>query len=279
MDKWQTFGHNGAKSILEGQLKTNMFAHAYLFSGPQGIGKKTLAFEFAKKVLVTEKPESHPDFHILDAGSEEIKMEQVLDFIPKLSFKPFLGGKKVAIINNAENLNQQSSNALLKTLEEPSSSIIIILIAGSGRLLPTIVSRCQVLNFSNFSPEQLKEFSESSKISVSDEVIGLSFGSIARLKQLAEDKDFLQSQKELLEKYQAIAKMPIAEKLLAITEYSDLENNQLENGLLTWLNWQTQDLANEPKNYTKVSALTESITGLKMNKNKKLVLQSLFLKI
>jgi hypothetical protein len=158
-------------------------------------------------------------------------------------------------------------------------STIIILIAGYGRLLPTIVSRCQVRNFSNFSENQLNEFSKRDKIISSDEIISLSFGSISRLKKLAEDKEFLQDQKSLLEKYREIGEMPIAEKLLTISQYSDLENNQLENNLLTWLNWQTGDLAKQPKNYAKVAALSQSIADIKMNKNKKLLLQNLFLKI
>ena len=72
-------------------------------------------------------------------------MEPALEFISRLSLKPFIGKYKVAIINNAENLNQQSGNALLKTLEEASESTIIILVAGYGKLLTTIISRCQVL--------------------------------------------------------------------------------------------------------------------------------------
>src|SRR5260221_2148399 len=81
----------------------------------------------------------------------EITVEPILDFIGKLRFKPFMGSKIIAIINNAKNLNLQSGNALLKTLEEPSPSSIIILVSSSGSVLPTVVSRCQVLNFSAFS--------------------------------------------------------------------------------------------------------------------------------
>ena len=278
MQQWQTYGHKAVKNILNRQLQSGQLAHAYLFQGPEGIGKKTLASELAKKVLGTEKLENHPDFQILEIEGE-ISIESARDFVAKLAFKPFLGAKKVAIINNAENLNQQSSNALLKTLEEPNTGTVIILIAGSGRPLPTIVSRCQVFNFSSFTQTQLREFSEQGKIFVDDEIISLSFGSISRLLRLSENKEFLQNEQELMEKYSQIAQMPIAEKILTISQYSEMENNELEKSLLSWLNWQSADLAQQPKNFVKLAALSQSILDIKMNKNKKLLLQSLFLKI
>ena len=148
--EWQTFGHNEIKNLLNKQISSGIFPHAYLFTGPEAVGKKNLALEFAKVVLKADKLENHPDFQILDSEGE-IKIEQILEFIGKIGYKPFLGEKKVAIINNAQNLNTQSSSALLKTLEEPSESSVIILIAGSGNILSTISSRCQVLNFSIFS--------------------------------------------------------------------------------------------------------------------------------
>src|SRR6185295_6471933 len=109
---WETFGHKQIKNILDRQISSGVMPHAYLFLGAQDLGKRTLALEFAKKVLNTEKLENHPDFQILDVQGE-IVVEQALDFMSKMSFKAFFGTKKVAIINNAENLNVQSSNALL----------------------------------------------------------------------------------------------------------------------------------------------------------------------
>src|SRR6185369_16832179 len=150
---WVSFGHEKVKSILEKQLAQGRFPHAYLFGGPEGLGKKQLALKFAQKILQTEKVLSHPDFQILDLEGE-IGMESVLDFISGLSFKPFAGSHKVAVVNNAQNLNTQSSNALLKTLEEPAGGTIIILISSTTQLLATIVSRCQVFSFYGFSEKK-----------------------------------------------------------------------------------------------------------------------------
>jgi DNA polymerase-3 subunit delta' len=276
---WQTFGHQNVKSILNKQLESKKFSHAYLFSGPEGVGKKTLCLEFAKQVLNTEKLENHPDFQILDLNEEEIKVESLLDFIRALAFKPFMGAKKVAIINNAENLNPQSGNALLKTLEEPSPSTIIILIASSLNVLPTIVSRCQKFNFNVFSADKMREFAAISELQITKEILGLSFGRISRLKRLLEDKKSLFNDESTLKDYQDIGKMQLGEKLISISKFSDKENSELEQDFQLWLNWQLGQLGHQPKSYTKLQALSDALLGLKQNYNKKLVLQSLFLQL
>ena len=171
---FQIFGHETIKNILEKQLSAGVFPHAYLFVGPQGVGKKALGLELAQKILGAENVTGHPDFLLLDVEGE-IKMESALEFISRLSLKPFIGKYKVAIINNAENLNQQSGNALLKTLEEASGSTIIILVAGFGKLLPTIVSRCQTFNFHGFSKEELVTHSANLSLKATQEMIDLSF--------------------------------------------------------------------------------------------------------
>jgi DNA polymerase-3 subunit delta' len=275
---WQTFGHGNVKSILNKQLEANRFPHAYLFAGPGGIGKKTLALEFAQKVLATRVLATHPDFAILDEPGEII-METILDFISRLSFKPFLAKYKIAIINNAQNLNVKSSNALLKTLEEASPSSIIILLADTSRLLPTIVSRCQVLNFSPFSKNQLDEFAKSVSLKVSESVQDLSFGSPARLKRLSQDKEFFTSEEKIVENYKNFLKMCLGEKLMSIRDLAEMETEDLAASITTWLRWQIFHLNENPQAFTKVRALSDSLESLQQNQNKKLVLQGLLLKI
>jgi DNA polymerase III subunit delta' len=275
---WQTFGHQPVKSILNKQMAAKKFPHAYLFAGPGGVGKKTLALEFAEKVLGAENLSAHPDFAILDEAGE-ITMEVILDFISRLSFKPFVAQKKIAIINNAQNLNPQSSNALLKTLEEASPSSIIILISDSARLLPTIVSRCQVLTFSRFSKNQLDEFAKRENLRINDSIRDLSFGSPARLVKLSRDEEFLKSEQETVAQYQNFQKMRLGEKLVSISGLAELETEDLAKNFQTWLMWQSGRLADNPSDFRKVQALGDSLLGLKQNKNKKLILQGLLLRI
>jgi len=275
---WQTFGHSPVKSILNKQMAAGKFPHAYLFAGPSGVGKKTLALEFAKKVLGAENLSAHPDFAVLDEAGE-ITMEIILDFISRLAFKPFLAQKKIAVINNAQNLNPQSSNALLKTLEEASPSSIIILISDSARLLPTIVSRCQVLTFSRFGKNQLDEFAKHKNLRINDSICDLSFGSPARLEKLSQDGEFLKSEQETVAQYQNFQKMRLGEKLMSISGLAEMETEDLAKNFQTWISWQSGRLANNPSDFRKVQALGDSLRGLKQNKNKKLIIQGLLLRI
>ncbi len=275
---WQVFGHENVKQILNRQFTSGKFPNTYLFVGNEGIGKKTLALEFAKKILVTENLNNHPDFLILDEIGE-LGIESAINFISKLNFRPFIAQKKVAIINNAENLNINSSNALLKTLEEPSESTILILISSKLRLLPTIVSRCQVIKFHTFSSIALKKFAELNKLNIPTSAFDLSFGKINQLIKFSEDKNALIQAGLLAQKYKDLIRQSTGEKLLSIGEYAELETEDLEKTFLFWLSLQVRDLGENPTDYKKMEALNDSILGLKLNKNKKLILQNLFLKI
>ncbi len=201
---WQTFGHNQIKSILEKQLAAGAFPHAYLFLGPEGVGKKMLAREFAGKILnfdKLDKLETNPDFIFFEARGVEQEIDRLRELVSRLSLKPALGGEKVAIIDNAQNLLEKNSNVLLKTIEEPTANTVIILIAGQGALLPTIVSRCQVLRFNLFSKEQLKNFAHSQGPAAEKRILfDFSFGRIGRLKELARNPELLKSETEAVEK-------------------------------------------------------------------------------
>lgn len=274
---WQTFGHEAVKNILDKQLVAEKFPHAYLLNGPEGVGKKTLALEFAKQILKTKSLNNHPDFLMLDSEAE-ISVEQLLEFTSKLSFKPFVSKYKVAIINNAQNLNKTSANALLKTLEEPGPSTIIILVANTA-LLKTITSRCQVLNFSFFPKVGLENFAQNQKLKISNEMLALSFGSSARLLKLAQDQNFYNEQKETVEFFKALKKSSISQKFLQITELSDKEVTDLKKDLTAWAMFQFSELQNHPEEYKLVDVVLEAALALDKNLNKKLVLQGLIMKL
>ena len=157
-------GHEKPISILKRALANKTLAHAYLFSGEEGIGKKMAALALAAAVNCGEAgPEGgcgvcpscrkiaslgHPDVHILVPDGDEIKIDQVRQTQADLSLKPFEGAKKILIIDGAERMNAASSNAFLKTLEEPPGDTLIILVTAMPQsLLPTIRSRCQEIRF------------------------------------------------------------------------------------------------------------------------------------
>ena len=167
-------GQDKAIKIMTRALKNNATAHAYMFYGPDSVGKKQAAIAFAKALnCLTAKPGDycdncpacskidrriHPDFFLVEpvkasaasASAREgaIKVEDIRDLQKKMAFLPYEGKTKVVIIDSAETMNPQAASSFLKTLEEPPSSTVIILVTHNPfRLLPTIISRCQGVRF------------------------------------------------------------------------------------------------------------------------------------
>ncbi len=157
----QILGHEHQKDVLRRGLINGRIAHAYLFSGPEGIGKRLMAMALARAIVCLEQRgcghcqacrkidhQNHPDLHILEPDGNSIKIEQVRAFQRELNLKPLEASRKICMIEQAEAMTLGAANALLKTLEEPrGDSLLILLSAQPNRLLETIRSRCQPLPF------------------------------------------------------------------------------------------------------------------------------------
>ncbi|MDD3375661.1 MAG: DNA polymerase III subunit delta' [Candidatus Omnitrophica bacterium] len=145
-------------------VKSERLAHAYFFSGSKGIGKFETALAVAKLVNCEDLKDgmfcdacsaclkinnsNHPDIHVLEDNGESIKIDDIRLLIRSLQFRSFEARIKVFLIQNAQRLTIEASNALLKTLEEPSrDSLIILTTSMPERLLETIRSRCQAVHF------------------------------------------------------------------------------------------------------------------------------------
>jgi len=168
-------GHETITHHLEKEIVGDEMSHAYLFSGMDGIGKKKTAKEFAKALLCSdneEKPcghcpaciqidhENHPDVKVIGAktGETSIKISQVREMISDLSVKPYSGNWRIVIIDEAERMTPEAQNSLLKSLEEPLSYNIFILITSHPQsILPTIRSRCQSYHFQPLNSRKIKE--------------------------------------------------------------------------------------------------------------------------
>ena len=194
------FLNEEVNTILKNIIKNKSFANGYIFYGAEGLGKKQTALQFIKEIFKQSSPSenveeritnnNHPDFLIIEpdsllatkssgsfdlektikSGSEIIKIAQIRNIKTFLSQKSINSEKKIVLIIDAHLLNEAASNCLLKTLEEPSNGIFILLTSKLNLLLDTIISRCQIVRFPSFSSKQiksiLKEYLDTSKLKI-----------------------------------------------------------------------------------------------------------------
>lgn len=155
-------GHEHLRQMLQVAFHQNRLSHGYIFDGPAGIGKCSMAVWMAAHLFCTgeQKPcgscpgcirldsDNHPDIMVLKPEEGSIKNHQVEAFQEFLRIKPFVAASKVGIIEDADTMTPSAQNRLLKTLEEPASGVTLFLITTNfNRMLPTILSRCQTLRF------------------------------------------------------------------------------------------------------------------------------------
>ena len=164
-------GHTQQKDMLRRAVANHRIAHAYLFEGAEGIGKRLVALAFARALLCEHENgcgeciacrkvdnNIHPDVHILESLETTIKIDQVRELQQQLTLRPLEGKYKFCLIENADKFTTNAANALLKTLEEPQPNTVIILLSGQPeKLLSTIRSRCQRLPFRRLSKTQIEE--------------------------------------------------------------------------------------------------------------------------
>ena len=173
-------------TLLKSIIKNKTFANGYIFYGAEGLGKKQTALHFIKEIFKQSNPSeniqeiinnnNHPDLLIIEpsslldgkssksydvektkkSGSEIIKISQIRNIKTFLGQKSIYSEKKIVLIIDAHLLNEAASNSLLKTLEEPSNGIFILLTSKLNLLLNTIVSRCQLISFRSLSSKQIK---------------------------------------------------------------------------------------------------------------------------
>lgn len=163
---WQVYGHDWAVDHLRRSLRNERTRHAYLFAGVDAIGKRTLAYnlalalnapsadgsgniDFEQRAAKRIMSGNHPDIVIAkpDEDSDTIKIDAVREITNKLALKPYEARYRMAIIPNFERIRGEAQDALLKTLEEPAESSLLVLLANSTEnILATITSRSQVMN-------------------------------------------------------------------------------------------------------------------------------------
>jgi len=201
-------GQSRAVRAIKNIIDEDQVRGAYLFSGPDGVGKKTVAVEFSKALNCETKDErasscsctscrkidsmNHPDVFIIhpEGRSSSIKIEKIREIIYQASLKPYEAKKRIFIINDVERMREEAQNAFLKLLEEPPRNHILILTSSNiAGVLATVVSRCKVLKFSCLSHAEIQRFLEERNTEEKEAVLfsHMSMGSIGKAIEFKEN--------------------------------------------------------------------------------------------
>lgn len=210
-------GQEEAVEILQDEIRKDRISHAYLFSAKEGSGKSKLAFEFAKASFCEEAEvdscgscincrkmdhQNHPDYKVISVleGKSAISIDQIRELKKEIAYKPYDSDHKIYIIEKAEKMTKEAANSILKTLEEPPSfATIILLVEDSGKLLPTIVSRCQQIKLRNVDQTEIKKLLLDQGLSEERaEIISLTAaGSPGRALEIIEIEDYFEQRKQI----------------------------------------------------------------------------------
>jgi DNA polymerase III delta prime subunit len=245
---WPVAGHKTQLEFLENAYKRDKLAHAYIFAGPEGVGKKQIAFRLAQELLKNEGESNNFNADYIElSGEGSIKIEQIRELIYKLSLKPYSSKYKVAVIDKAEGMTTEAANALLKLMEEPKSYTIMFLITSNPSRLPkTILSRGQKITFGPIAGQEEKLLSQSP---------------------------------EAMKYFESFNSKDAAERLIAAYELADLEVFEIKNILYAWLVKLQMDLRTSVslKLAQKILEVSRAIKYLDQNANNKLLLTNLML--
>ena len=255
-------GNDAIKEMLTKSIENETISHSYLFVGIQGIGKKMLGQELAKRMLCLDREQknnscksclalessNHPDFMCIEPDGNSIKIDQIRFLQKKIQEKPIISNKKVYIIDEADQMTTEAQNCLLKTLEEPPEFATIILIGSQeNAFLPTIKSRCMILHFQPIEEEKIKQFMEVNygiSNMTKNHLITFqgSIGKAIKLKDKQEEYSQIETMIENLDKKDLIEIVQLAdplykakEEIVEILEYINilLLNHAKENYLYT----------------------------------------------
>lgn len=252
-------GQSLAVRLLQQAVASGQLAHAYLFIGPDGVGKRTVALELAKALncraplpdrsacdacpscqKLLYSPPSHPDVTVIEPDGRFIKTDQMRELQAEMYARPNEGKMRVAIIDGADRLNAEAGNRVLKLLEEPPAYAVFLLLAQNlAGILPTIVSRCQTVNFPPLSPEEVRQVLEDRAgldRAQARLFAALSGGSIGRAISIAQNPAAAQRRDDTFDFLRKIGEMDDL-SLVSYSEGLEKQRDQLDEWLEMMLIW------------------------------------------
>jgi len=253
------YGHEWARQLLRSAVMSGRTAHAYLFTGPDQVGKATLARAFAQ-ALCCEAPQGergvggcgrcrtcrlmhdgyYSDLRFVEPVSGQIRIDQVRDLIREATLSPAVGRYKVFMIQSFECANPNAANALLKTLEEPTETTRILLTGNeSAGLLPTITSRCQIIPLRTLSVSTVDAALQVGPWQAPPEqarlLAGLSGGRLGWAVQAIMRPDLWETQRRQLDDARVLVGQGVVDRLAYAARLAEGEDVQL--ALRSWMLW------------------------------------------
>jgi DNA polymerase-3 subunit delta' len=255
--KWGLIGHEWAVNLLSEHVASGRERHAYLITGPSGVGRRTLALRFTQslncpKLLSAGQPcqtcktckhieqMSHPDLVMVMAAheGEVLKIDQIRALQHTLSLAPYESRYRVALLLRFEEAHISAANSMLKTLEEPPEHVVVILTANSAEnLLPTIVSRCEIIRLRTLSTDETARGLQALKgipQEVSERLAHISDGRPGYAIRLFEQPKLLAQRQSCIEEMLNILRAPRRERFAFARVLVD-DKDKLRDALQVWL--------------------------------------------
>lgn len=254
---WNLVGHEWAVDMLKKHV-VNGPRHAYLLAGPPGLGRRSLALRFAQALNCQTPVDSgipcgqcrdckqiqamqYADLTIVQAESEGgiIKVDQIREARRMLTLKPYMAKYRVALFLRFQKANENAANALLKTLEEAPSYVVLVLTADNPeQLLPTIVSRCEVLRLRPLPIEDVQRELETRGLETdrANLIAHISGGRIGYAMRLIENESLLDKREEQLNDLQRLISAPRVEKF-AYADKLARDQDSMRHTMLIWLSY------------------------------------------
>ena len=226
-------GQRFAKKYLSNSIKSNMISHAYMFEGPSGVGKNTMARELAATLLDMENLFNSPDYIEITPDGNSIKIAQIRKLQSDILVKPYKS-YKIYVIDEAQKMTVEAQNALLKTLEEPPKYAIIILITNNKEsLLDTIKSRCEIIKFTPIPLLEVADYLTQTGVDKNRASLLANFsrGSMQKAIELSESEDFHIMREEVqkyVETFLTGSMLDIMDIQSSIEKYKDNITNVLD---------------------------------------------------
>jgi DNA polymerase III subunit delta' len=254
----EILGHKSIWKFLKNSAEHGKVSHAYLFLGPERVGKKTVAIEFIKLLNCQEKnlknrpccscqscldleKKSHPDFLLIEPESEkkEISIAQIRSLAWQLSLQKYYAPFKAVIVDEAHLMNQEAQSCLLKTLEEPKGQAIIILVTAFPELLfPTIVSRTKRIRFSRVASKEIENFLNVKKIpeETIKKLVSISWGKPGEVMDFLNNPEKIKEREEKIKELKDLSLSPLNMKFEYAKKITQ-DPRQLKEILDIWLEY------------------------------------------